>query len=169
MIDAVAIGELLVAHAAGQLERVRDVELPADVHGEALAGAQRRGQVHAHHGAAHGVGQSLATAGDAAQLEAAVKILGILADLQAAEAQTVAPGSATGQLRLAVLGPDVLVHLQPQGGQRIRAVVVVGDAAFAAQALGGVVQGTLQVVVGAVLPVLVAGGAAGGAVGVGRG
>ena len=73
-----------------------------------------------------------------------------------------------GLVRVAVLGPHVLVELEPDVGELVGRVVSIGDGLGAGDALVLVVELDLDLVVRALLPVLVSGSPRGGAVDVRR-
>ena len=77
-------------------------------------------------------------------------------------------GDARGDAVIGTVGEDVGVELEPEVGEGVGGGVVVSDGGGAGEGLLGVVEGGVDDVVGALLPIGVAGRAGGGALGVGR-
>ena len=117
-----------------------------------------------------GVGQLFAAgAGYALYFEATVEILPreVIQGLKRDAA--ILNVSCFGGCRHRVFGQNVLVELHPQVGQHIGREVGVGDGFGARNGLFLIIELHPDVVVGALLPIVLAGRPGGGAVGVGSG
>ena len=164
----VVLREVLVTRPAAVFHPIVDRVPPIDLETDRLSGHERLRQIDAHHGLVDRVRQRLsAEVGDLSDPEAAIEH--IEHAHQAADAHAVAQRAGVDLARVAVLRAHVLIELQPQVIQLVRALVVVGDRLAAGDLLFVVVQLDLDVVVRALLPVLVPGRAARSAVGIGRG
>ena len=164
----VLLREMLVAASAAVLHAVVDVVPPIHLEGEFAARGQGLGQVDAHHGLVDGVGEGLAAGVlDRFNLETTIEIRLEVGD--AVKGHPVLHEALADHVAVAVEVPHVLVELEPEVAELVRAVVDVGDGLLAVDALAAVVQADVHHVVHSLLPVLVPRSPAGRAHAVGRG
>ena len=164
----VLVLEVLVSTAAAVFHAVVDVVPPIDAELELVARLQGARQIDAHHGVVDGVVQALAgSVHHFLNLESTVKRR--LELLQVAEVGAAVQRRFADFVTVAVEGAHVLVQLKPHVTKLVRAVVGVRDGFRPVDALGGVVEVDLHVVVCALLPVFVPGSSGSGSVDVGRG
>ena len=133
-----------------------------------VAGLQGTRQINAHHRLVDGVVERFAR-GIHHLLDFESPVEGGLQPLQIAEVGSAVQGGLADFVAVAVQRADVLVQLNPNVAQLVRAVVGVGDGLGAVDALRLVVQTDFHVVVRLLLPVGVTRGTRCGAVHVGRG